>query len=54
LTALQLADLVVSPIGRKILGKQVKADYRIIKGKFRRDFRGRHDGYGNASVDFGA
>lgn len=33
---LQLADLIVSPIGRKILGKETKEDYTIIEQKFRR------------------
>ncbi len=32
--ALQLADLIVSPIGRYILGKNIKKDFKIIKSKF--------------------
>jgi len=44
--ALQLADLVVTPIGRKVLGKPVKEDYRVIEEKFRRSPHGRADGYG--------
>ncbi len=34
--ALQLADLIVSPIGRYILGKNIKKDFEIIKSKFLR------------------
>lgn len=37
---LQLADLIVSPIGRTIIGKKSKEDWEIIKGKFRRGRRG--------------
>jgi len=33
---LQLADLVVSPIGRFVLGKPTKEDWTIIESKFRR------------------
>lgn len=36
LAGLQLADLVVTPIGRKVLGKPVKDDYIIVESKFRR------------------
>jgi hypothetical protein len=32
--ALQLADLIVSPIGRYILGKTIRKDFDIIKSKF--------------------
>lgn len=32
--ALQIADLVVSPIGRYVLGKNLKKDFEIIKSKF--------------------
>jgi len=46
IAGLQLADLVVTPIGRKILGKKEKEDYRIIEGKMRRSPHGRIDGYG--------
>lgn len=46
IAGLQLADLVVTPIGRKILGKPVKDDYRIIEEKFRRSARGRLEGFG--------
>jgi hypothetical protein len=46
LAGLQLADLVVTPIGRRILGKPVKEDYRIVEEKFRRSPTGRVEGYG--------
>jgi hypothetical protein len=32
--ALQIADLIVSPIGRYVLGKQQQKDFEIIKSKF--------------------
>ena len=43
---LQLADLVVSPIGRHVLGKSDKEDWRIVKGKFRTNRFGKIDGFG--------
>jgi hypothetical protein len=43
---LQLADLVVSPIGRYVLGKPVREDFRIVESKFRRNFKGEHKGFG--------
>jgi len=43
---LQLADLVVTPIGRKILNKRIKEDYRIVESKMRRSPSGRIEGYG--------
>jgi len=46
LAGLQLADLVVTPIGRKILGKTVKEDYRIVESKLRRSSMGKVEGYG--------
>lgn len=36
IAALQLADLVVSPIGRFAIGKPVKEDFRIVETKSRR------------------
>ena len=42
---LQVADLVVSPIGRYVLGKSPKADWAIIQDKFR-VHRGTHIGAG--------
>ncbi|MCI0698354.1 DUF3800 domain-containing protein [candidate division KSB1 bacterium] len=46
IAGLQIADLIVSPIGRWVLGKQSKQDWEIIKGKLRKDKRGRFMGYG--------
>ena len=46
LAGLQLADLVVTPIGRHVLGKLKKEDYRIIESKFRRNTEGNYEGYG--------
>ena len=43
---LQLADLIVSPIGRHVLGKPEKADWEIIRKKFRRSLDGRYKGFG--------
>lgn len=36
IAGMQLADLVVSPIGRKLLGKPTQDDWRVIESKFRR------------------
>jgi hypothetical protein len=44
---LQLADLVVSPIGRYVLGKTPKEDWDIIQSKLR-VYRGTHVGAGLA------
>ena len=46
IAGLQLADLVVSPIGRHILGKPAREDWEIVNSKFRRSTRGRVDRYG--------
>jgi len=43
---LQLADLVVTPIGRKVLGKTVKEDFRVVEEKFRRGRAGEIEGFG--------
>ena len=43
---LQLADLVVSPIGRHILGKRDQEDWQIVERKFRRSSKGKVEGYG--------
>jgi hypothetical protein len=43
---LQLADLVVSPIGRHVLGKPEREDFRIVREKFRRNGKGEFRGYG--------
>jgi len=46
IAGLQLADLVVTPIGRHILGKPTKEDYEIVESKMRRSPSGRIEGYG--------
>lgn len=46
IAGLQLADLVVTPIGRAILGKTIKEDYEIVRSKFRQDRNGVVEGYG--------
>ena len=46
IAALELADLVVSPIGRHIVGKTPKEDFRIIEQKFRCDASGNYLGPG--------
>ncbi len=46
IAGLQLADLIVSPIGRHVLGKSAKNDWEIIKNKFRRGTDGRIEGFG--------
>ena len=43
---LQLADLVVSPIGRCVLGKPTKEDWEIVRRKLRRSPRGHVENYG--------
>jgi len=44
--ALELADLVVTPIGRFVQGKPIREDFRIIETKFRRDASGNYLGPG--------
>jgi hypothetical protein len=46
IAGLQLADLVVSPIGRHVLGKADREDWRIVESKFRRSPKGKIEGYG--------
>lgn len=46
IAGLQLADLVVSPIGRHILGKPDREDWRVISEKLRRSPQGRVEDYG--------
>jgi len=43
---LEVADLVATPIGRHVLGKQVKEDFRIVEAKFRRNREGDYSGTG--------
>lgn len=46
IAGLQLADLVVSPIGRHVIGKPDREDYKIIERKFRRAGRSGYLGSG--------
>ena len=46
LVGLELADLVVSPIGRHVIGQQTKEDFQIIKTKFRSNHTGKYQGWG--------
>ncbi len=46
IAGLQVADLIVSPIGRHIIGKKPKADWTIIKEKFRKGPKGNYMGFG--------
>lgn len=46
LAGLELADLVVTPIGRHVLGKPDREDYIIVESKYRRALSGRIDGNG--------
>lgn len=45
ISGLQMADLVVTPIGRKVLGKKLHADWQVIESKLYR-YRGKWDGAG--------
>lgn len=46
LAGLQLADLVITPIGRQVLGKPCKEDFEIVRSKLRRSRTGVVEGYG--------
>jgi hypothetical protein len=46
IAGLQIADLAASPIGRYIIGKNVKEDFKIIENKFRKNSEGKYRGYG--------
>ena len=46
LAGLQLADLVVSPIGRHTLNKPDREDFKIVESKLRRNAQGEYEGYG--------
>lgn len=46
IAGLQLADLVISPIGRHVLGKADKEDWNIVQEKLRRSPEGKVEGYG--------
>ncbi|MEN6504755.1 MAG: DUF3800 domain-containing protein [Planctomycetaceae bacterium] len=54
LAGLQLADLVASPIGRHVLGKPDKEDYRIIASKYRTSWKGDVAGFGLVVLPKGA
>jgi len=43
---LEIADLIVSPIGRKIMGKPEKDDFKVVKKKFRRNGSNKIMGHG--------
>ena len=45
LVGLQLADLVVAPIGRAVLGKPTRPDWEVVESKFRRQ-GGSYHGHG--------
>jgi hypothetical protein len=46
IAGLQLADLVVSPIGRHVLGKPEREDFRIVREKLRKNAQGEYRGFG--------
>lgn len=45
ISGLQMADLVVTPIGRRVLGKALHADWQVIESKLYR-YRGKWEGAG--------
>ena len=46
IAGLQMADLVISPVGRHLLGKPDFEDWRIVESKLRRNSRGETTGAG--------
>jgi len=46
IAGLQIADLLVSPIGRHVIGKAPKEDWKIISNKLRRGPHGNYMGFG--------
>lgn len=46
IAGLQLADLVISPIARRAMGRSVHEDWEIVESKFRRGGGGNIAGYG--------
>ncbi len=46
IAGLQLADLVVTPLGRYVMGKPRKEDFAVIESKLRRNHLGQYNGYG--------
>ena len=45
-TGLEIADLVVSPVGRKLIGRADHEDWRIVEEKLIRNDAGEYLGYG--------
>lgn len=45
ISGLQMADLIVTPIGRRVLGKKLHADWHVIESKLYR-YRGKWEGAG--------
>jgi len=43
---LQLADLVVSPIGRHVLGKPEREDFSVVRENLRKNSGGEYRGFG--------
>lgn len=46
LAGLQLADLVIHPIGKHVMGRRTHEDFEIVKSKFRQNRNGIYDGVG--------
>jgi hypothetical protein len=46
IAGLQLADLVVTPLGRYVMGKPRKEDFAVIESKLRCNHLGQYNGYG--------
>jgi hypothetical protein len=46
IAGLQLADLVLSPIGRHVLGKEAREDWQVVQRKLRRGRTGQVEGFG--------
>lgn len=46
IAGLQLADLVIHPIGRHVMGRKTHEDFEIVKSKFRQNVRGEYKGFG--------
>lgn len=46
LAGLELADLIVTPVGRAALGRTSFVDHRVVESKLRRDKNGRVEGVG--------
>jgi hypothetical protein len=46
IAGLEVADLVATPIGRYVLGKAIKEDFRVVESKFRPNRNGGFEGTG--------